>query len=92
MDDEIPPASGPNNPGATRRPIFATTTRTQLQSLFDEGDAVFFAHHPDEHLRIRFYFRGERIDGGGEASRYVGVSPREDGRLERRFVPDGGGA
>jgi len=67
-------------------------TRTKMQSLLNEGDERFFAEHPDEHARTRFFFRGEKIDGAGHASRYVRVTRDADGRLVRRFEQEGGGA
>ncbi len=61
-------------------------SRTRLQYLLDEGDALFFARNPDEHQRIRFHFKGEQIDGAGEASRYVRVTRDVAGRLVRQFA------
>jgi len=66
--------------------------RTKLQGLLDEGDLTFFHRHPDEHQRIRFYFRGEQIDGAGELTRYIIVSRQPDGTLTRRFQREGGAA
>lgn len=63
-----------------------------MQILLNEGDERFFAEHPNEHLRIRLHFRGEKIDGAGEPSRYVVVSRDADGRLVRRFQREGGQA
>lgn len=67
-------------------------TRTRMQGLLDEGDALFFVGHPGETERTRFYFRGERIDDTGEATRYIVVTRRPDGTLTRRFQRDGGTA
>ncbi len=90
MLDEIPPASGPNNPGAARRPIFATPTRTPLQSLLDDRDQRFFADHPDEQHRIRFYFLGERIEDEDDHGRHVIVTLQPDGTLTRRLQQGSG--
>lgn len=66
-------------------------TRTRLQHLLDEGDERFFATHPSETERRRFYFCGERVLGGGNTSRYVVASRDADGGLQRRFEQEGGG-
>ncbi len=62
-----------------------------MQALLDEGDALFFATHPREGERRRFHFRGERIDGGGEATRTILVSRAIDGGLVRRFLAETAG-
>ncbi len=71
---------------------FPIAQGTKLQGLLDEGDERFFATHPSEAERRRFYFRGEQILGGGEPGRYIIVSRDDTGRLVRRFVSDGGDA
>lgn len=68
----------------------ARSTQTRLQFLLDDGDAHFFDGHPTETERIRFYFKGERIDG--DTSKYVVVTRQADGTLIRRFVSDCGDA
>lgn len=64
-------------------------SRTRLQYLLDQGDQRFFADHPGETERRRYYFRGERVDDRGEPSRYVLVTREADGRLTRRFQQGG---
>jgi len=71
---------------------FPIAQGTKLQGLLDEGDEHFFATHPSAVERRRFYFRGERVDDHRTPSRYVIVSLDADGRLERRFEQEGGGA
>lgn len=70
----------------TRYPELDVKTRTKMQYLLDTGEQRFFATHPSETERRRFYFRGERIDIDGEPGRYVVVSRDDDGRLVRRFA------
>jgi hypothetical protein len=71
-----------------KRPAPPCATTTRLQYLLDEGDERFFNDHPAETERIRFYFKGERIDG--DTSKYVVVTRQADGTLVRRFQRDGG--
>jgi len=74
----------------TRARLLPSDTRTRLQYLLDQGDALFFANNPHERARRRMYFRGERVEGAGEASRYVLVRRDVAGRLVRYFEQDGG--
>jgi len=67
-------------------------TRTRLQYLLNEGDNLFFDRNPSERERRRPYFLGEAITGEAKPTRYVIVSRDADGRLERRFEQEGGGA
>lgn len=79
-----------NTPTASRQLPQNTTTR--MQYLLDEGDERFFATHPNEVERRRLYFLGERVDDHRTPSRYVCVTRDPDGRLLRRFEPEGGQA
>ncbi len=80
-----------NTPTAAPSRPLPRNTRLRTQVLLDEADAHWFQIHPDEHLRIRFYFLGEKIDGGGEPSRYVIVTRDASGRLVRRFLAETAG-
>jgi len=66
-------------------------TRTRLQYLLDQGDALFFANNPHERARRRMYFCGERVHDHGTPSRYITVRIAIDGGLVRRFEHEGGG-
>ncbi len=74
-----------NTPITHTAPPLPPNTTTRMQHLLDEGDALFFVGHPGETERTRFYFRGERIDGGGSPTRYIVVTRQPDGTLVRRY-------
>lgn len=76
----------------TRRASLPHDTQARMQTLLNEADAHWFLLHPGEQHRERLYFRGEQVLGGEEPARHVVVSHADDGRLMRRFLPDGGDA
>lgn len=60
----------------------------RLQNLLDQADNAWFSRNPDEQSRVRFHFDGERV----EPDRFVVVTRRADGSLQRHFQGTGGAA
>jgi len=77
-------------PTITRARPLPNDARERMQNLLNQADAHWFQLHPDEHQRIRFYFKDERVDDHCTPSRYIRVVRQPDGRLVRHFEQEGG--